>query len=808
MNKDSWIFCLIIFVVSLSSLNAGSMDETFNKSVLPLLNKYCTDCHNPDKKKGKVDLDGKRDFNKLMSDKHLWFSVMDQIEFGEMPPKKKKQPSKEEKAIILSWIKGEFTQNLAQKQKKEGRSKFRRLTHREYQGVFEDLFGFRPSLKKLPDDGRVNGYTKVSSAMQLSSDEIYNYFTTAEEMLSKYAFKRPPNPKHYQPVVRSKAMESGQSKGHNLVLDDGWIVSFNTDLYSGRLERFRATVPGIHKIRMHVYAYQTDKPLPFALYAGHTSAYPQVVRMVDVQEAPPGKPAIIETEVYLNANDSLRLVPLGIGVQVPKNHNAKKCKGPGLAVQWVEDVRPQLPLKVDGWLTADFPEDLKKRLQGPRVYLRKKGPYKYDKVSHDEFIDIMKKTFKRVGASIYRRDLTEIELNNLLENVRVGLKEERNAKEIITESIVQMLSDPEFFCVVESPGKLNDFQLAARLARFIWNSTPDEELLNVARLGKLQSDSELIKQTDRMLKDSRSQRFVTDFLDQWLNLSTINDTTPDKKLYPEYNSALKFFSVQETRMTFQNILDQNLTVREFVDPTEVYMNYSLAKHYGIDGVKQVPLKKMKAPKNSAYGGIWTQPAIMKITADGSSTSPVRRGVWIAERLLGKHISPPPANVEPVQTDTSGAKTLRQQLEMHSDSPSCASCHKKFDPYGFALESFDPIGQYREKYREIIPELAKLPYHKRKKKQVWKDGLPVDASGITPEGHSFQDIKELRKYLSSHPEKLAWGVTWHLVTYATGEESSALDREAIGDIVKASAKKGYGLRSLIHELVKSKLFRFK
>ena len=808
MNKNSWIFCFISFVVSLGTLQAEALDETYNNKVLPLLNKYCTDCHNPDKKKGKVDLDGKRDFTKLLSDKHLWFSVMDQIEFGEMPPKKKKQPSKEEKEIILTWIKGELSSQLAEKQNKEGRSKFRRLTHREYQGVFEDLFGFRPSLKKLPDDGVVNGYTKVSGAMQLSSDEIYNYFTTAEEMLSKYTFKPKPNPKYYQKVVRSKAMESGQSKGHNLVLDDGWIVSFNSDLYSGRLHRFRATVPGIHKIRMHVYAYQTDKPLPFALYAGHTSAYPQIVRMVDVQEAPPGKPTIIETEVFLKANDSLRLVPLGIGVQVPKNHQAKKCKGPGLAVQWVEDVRPELPLKVDSFLTQDFPEDLKKRLQGPRVYLRKKGPYKYDKVSHEEFLEIMRKTFTRVGASIYRRDLSEIEVNNLLENVKVGLKAERNVKEIIIESMVQMLSDPEFFCVVETPGKLNDFQLAARLARFIWNSTPDEELLNLAREGKLQSDSELIKQTDRMLKDPRSQRFVTDFLDQWLNLSTINDTTPDKKLYPEYNRGLKFFSVKETQMTFKNILDNNLSVREFVDPTEVYMNYSLAKHYGIDGVKNVPLQKIKAPKNSPYGGIWTQPAIMKITADGTSTSPVRRGVWIAERLLGKHISPPPANVDPVETDTSGAKHLRQQLEMHSNSPSCASCHKKFDPYGFALESFDPIGQYREKYREIIPELAKLPYHKRKNKKLWKEGLSVDASGITPEGHKFKDIQELRKYLSSHPEKLAWGVTWHLVTYATGEEPSGLDREAIAKIVKASAKNDYGLRSLIHELVKSKLFRFK
>jgi len=301
---------------------------------------------------------------------------------------------------------------------------------------------------------------------------------------------------------------------------------------------------------------------------------------------------------------------------------------------------------------------------------------------------------------------------------------------------------------------------------------------------------------------------VKNFLNQWLDLHAIGDTTPDNKLYPEYGDDLKLSSLRETEGTFRRVLRENRSVRDFAAPDWLLANGRLARHYGLPEVKGAELQQVSIPAGSPYGGLWTQPAVLKVTADGSSTSPVKRGVWIAKRLLGVHISPPPPNIEPITPDTSGAKTVREQLALHSQDGSCASCHKKFDPYGFALESFDVMGQFRKNYRLLDPSLATLPPQKRKRTTLWTDGLPVNASGVTPEGKAFQDLTGLRQLLAAQPEKLAWGVTWHLATYATGAPTGPLDRKAIQSIVDGAAKDRYGLRTLVHGLVQSELFRVK
>jgi hypothetical protein len=211
------------------------------------------------------------------------------------------------------------------------------------------------------------------------------------------------------------------------------------------------------------------------------------------------------------------------------------------------------------------------------------------------------------------------------------------------------------------------------------------------------------------------------------------------------------------------------------------------------------------PAGSPYGGLWTQPSVLKVTANGTFTSPVKRGVWVAERLLGTPIPPPPPDIPAVEPDTRGAKTLREQLAMHREKGSCAACHAKFDPYGFALESFDPTGASRTNYRTVNPAAEAQT---GKYAAAWMDGLPVDCSGETPDGQPFADIRELRRILAGKPEQLARGVTRHLVTYATGAPVTRIDQPAIDAIVEGAAKDGYGLRSLINGVVQSELFRWK
>ena len=820
--KPVFVFCLLAHLAC-----AQDAALTFSTRVQPLLKTYCTECHAGAKPKAGIQLSGPRTADQLAAERDHWFRALDALEAGTMPPKDEKQPTPAERAALVAWLRGDFTNIFLNRQRAEGRSKLRRLSRTEYANTLFDLFGVKPPVGlNLPTDGRVDGYDKVAAALPLSASGAAGYFKMADDILARMlrpipktppkATAKPRSPDLLDDVLGEKkattntapaspfdparttraiAFGSEQSKGHVLELPDGTKVSFNTDTTSGPLRGFNGPRhPGMHRLRLSVYGYQTDKPLPFGIYAGHTGAYPQIIELVAVLEAPPGKAAILETEIYLRTadlndlapiGDNFRLIPFGLGVPVPKNSQASACRAPGLAVQWVEIEDPELPLLGDRWLRADFRTALAGGLQ-----------------NRDVFIKAAEATFKRIAPRLFRRDLSADELAKLnlafAERLDVGV----TADNALRDCVVELMTAPDFLCIVEQPGPLNDFALASRLAYFLWNSTPDDALLDIARAGKLRDPKVLAAQTDRLLKDAKSSRFVDDFTDQWLGLRAIDDTSPDSKLYPEYakNDLLKRSSVQETRAFFRRVLDENLSVREFAAANWTFANASLAKHYGLPGITSLALQKVSLPADSAYGGLWTQPAVLKVTANGTYTSPVKRGVWVAERLLGISIPPPPPDIPSVEPDIRGAKTLREQLALHSSQGSCAACHAKFDPYGFALESFDVTGTYRKTYRVLNPERKAGPW--------WTEGLPVDCSGKTPTGQTFADIRELRKAVAQNPAQLARGVTRHLVTYATGAPATRLDQPAIESIVTAAAKNNHGLRSLVHGVVQSELFRSK
>ena len=789
----------------------------FEKRVQPILKAHCVGCHGGEKPKAKVSLAGARTLEQIASERDLWFRVLAQVENGAMPPEGETALTADERKSIVGWVRGEFTEMLDAKQLKEGRSKFRRLSRNEYANTIEDLFGVRPRVDlHLPDDGRVDGYDKLSAALPLSAEGSLGYFTMADELLKKWVLK--PIPKGYDPgkagrTVRAEAMESGQSPGHTLRLDDGTMVSFNSDTTSGRLNYKGVRVPGIHRIRVSVYGYQTDKPLPFGIFVGNTGSYPQVLELAKVLEAPPGKAAVLETEIYLKSPSGIRLIPFNIGVQVPKNTLAKNCKGPGLAVQWIEDEEPELPLAGDRWLTADFPKAMELELRTPRkVFLSKNTPKNNlaKSVTQDQFLAVMKTTFVRVGAQLFRRDLTTPEIERIVADIAKQIDAGAALDSVFLDKVAELMTAPEFLCVIEDPGPLSDFPLASRLSYFLWNSTPDEALMALARAGKLRDPKVLKEQTERLLNDPKAGRFVSDFADQWLGLRGIDDTTPDDKLYPEYtkDELLKPSSVRETQAFFRAMLEGNLGVKHFVDSPWAFVNAPLAKHYGIPGISGVELRKVDLPESSPYRGLWTQSAVMKVTANGTGTSPVKRGVWVAERLLGTPIPPPPPNVNPIEPDIRGAKTLREQLALHSSGGTCAACHAKFDPYGFALESFDVTGAFRKNYRVPDPDAAALPPQQRKGRALWREGLPVDSSGKTPGGEVFAGIAELRKMLAADPEALAKGLVRHLMIYSTGAPVSVVDQPAVARIAKAAATEGHGVRSLVHAVVQSETFRSK
>ena len=369
------------------------------------------------------------------------------------------------------------------------------------------------------------------------------------------------------------------------------------------------------------------------------------------------------------------------------------------------------------------------------------------------------------------------------------------------------LCSPDFLYQVEPVVKLDDFALAGRLSYFLWNSTPDARLTELAAAGKLRDVKTLRAEIERLLKDKKSDRFVEDFLGQWLKLRAIAANDPDKKLYPEFSPYLQDAMVAETRAYFRELLEKNLDARHLVKSDFVMVNEKLAKHYGIAGVTGAQIRRVPLSADCQRGGFLTQGAILKITANGTTTSPVPRGAFVMDRLFGQPPDPPPPNTAAVEPDVRGATTIRELLDKHRDNASCAACHAKMDPPGFALESFDVIGGFRTRYRsmgegEPAPRGGIDPFIGIK----FTLGPNVDASGVLPDERKFADIREFQTLAAANSELLLKNLAQQLAIYATGRDLAFSDRDPIAALIASTQKQGGGVRTLIHELTQSQLFQ--
>ncbi len=370
-----------------------------------------------------------------------------------------------------------------------------------------------------------------------------------------------------------------------------------------------------------------------------------------------------------------------------------------------------------------------------------------------------------------------------------------------------VLASPGVIFLEEDPGALADSSIATRLALFLWNSKPDTELRQLAQQGSLRRPDVLREQVERMLEDPKSRRFVEAFTDYWLDLRKIDDTSPSTTLYNDYelDEPLKLAAMEETRLFIASLIADDLPARNIVDSNFTFLNERLAEHYGIEGVQGAVMRKVVLPEGSHRGGLMTQASILKVTSNGTTTSPVLRGNWINERILGTRISPPPS-VPSVEPDIRGSVTIREQLEKHRADANCAACHAKIDPPGFALESFDVMGGHRQRYRAISENVPPA-------KGVGLNGqvfafhyaLPVDTAGRLADGRDFRDVRDFKQLLLGDEQTIARNLVTQLTIYATGAPISFSDRQAIEQILKQSSSRAWGVRSMIHSIVQSPLF---
>ncbi len=547
------------------------------------------------------------------------------------------------------------------------------------------------------------------------------------------------------------------------------------------------------------------------------------------------EPTVSEVEVLLAANeviqtDSMRLFRTRVNgsEEAYINPLAQDDGMPGVAFQWIEVEGPlasetagagyrqlfgDLPLRR---LKDGEPGEVKVQVPPPSTSRAGfgRGPRMQDvavEVVTEHPREDAERLLRAFMTRAYRRPVEEAHVKRFTELFDQQMTLGHGFTRSLMTAYTAVLSSPGFIYVQEEPGRLSDDALATRLALFLWNSPPDGELRALAGAKRLHDPQVLKAQTERLLSDSKSRRFIDAFTDYWLDLRKIDDTSPSTTLYNDYelDDPLKLAAVEETRLFVHELFQQDLPARNIIDSNFTFLNERLADHYGVPGVKGAKMRKVTLPKDSVRGGLMTQASVLKVTGNGTTTSPVVRGVWIMERILGFQAVPPPG-VPAVEPDVRGAVTIRQQLEKHRADASCAACHRKIDPPGFALENFDVMGGWRDRYRAVSDDVKPEPgVGLSGQRYMFHYGLPVDAGGSLPDGPAFQNVREFKQLMLEHEEKtVARNLVGQLVTFATGAPVGFVDRKQVNEILDRSRASGYGVRSIVHGIVQSDLFKNK
>jgi hypothetical protein len=632
--------------------------------------------------------------------------------------------------------------------------------------------------------------------------------------------------------------------------------------YRWTMTAIQPVISGFHKLRVSGYSFDWDgeKVVPTDRHGALGWGVFARGEHYGTVDLPPNKPAEREIKAWLTrgggmmhgTDDHLRLIAASCENFRDYAHGKNKdvlgpmSFAPGVAVEWVEIEGPlydswppashqtlfgELPVK--NWTEDSGVPKPKQQVwprgnphSSPRDIYGERGqhrPVVY--VESNSPRDDAEELLRRFLPRAIRRPATEPEIAEYVTLVTSKLAEGAAFQDAMLSAYRMILTSPEFLLIQESGADfepvmqerqaaslshvLTDHALAARLSYFLWSSLPDEELRRIADAGKLHQSDVLQAQTERLLNDTRASRFVESFTGQWLGLRELDATQPDRKLYPEYMPWLSAAMRMESHAFFSELIKDDLSVTNFVQSDFAMLNEPLGRLYGIDHVGGWDIRRVDLPVDSVRGGILTQAAVLKTTANGTTTSPVKRGAFVMEKLLGIVPIPPPPDIGSIEPDVRGATTVREQLEKHRHNASCAACHAKMDPYGFALESFDVVGEHRGKYRVVG---GKGHHDERKKVNghpiEYHFELPVDCTGTLPDGRAFEDVNELRKCLAADPRRLAQAFTQHLMTYATGAEFSFADRAEVEAILNKTVSTSYGLRSLIHAVVQSKAFKTK
>lgn len=780
------------------------------------LEQNCIGCHDSGTTEGdlnlealKLDLDQPENF-------HHWERVFDRVRDGEMPPDE--ELDRDEKQAFISSLGATLHSADASHTRTLGRVPARRLTRAQYERNVCDLLQVDVPLQvHLPEESLSDGFDTVSRSQQISDHSLAAYLNAADIALDA-AFERlltesPPTRvrldwKRLQRRDRNYDREPEGRPDHEDVV--AWATR---QPFYGRMRATTVDDDGRYRIKVRVQAVNAPKggSVWCVLQSGVCNNKASTLYWIGSFEAT-SRPNEYQFDAWIQAGHKLRIVPgdsalKKAGTRKEKGHVdgpsgfVEKTGAAGVAIQWIEMER------LDDRVSKESREALIGKLRLKEVSGNSNGKSakgksngkkkRFEIIANNEQRDL-ENLLLDFARRAFRRPVEPEEVQPYVDFASERLKDSESFLLALRAGYRAILCSSRFLYFEETPGKLDDHALASRLSHFLWGVGPDRELRKLADAGSLGDTSVLAEQVDRLLKDDRSTTFIHEFSDQWLKLVEINDTTPDEKLYPEYDDVLHQSMLDETHAFVREMVDNDLSVTNVVDSDFTFLNSRLARHYNIKWKGGTGMERVRLKPAYRRGGIITHASVLKVTANGTTTSPILRGVWMLERVIGLHVPPPPPNVPAVEPDIRGATSIRDQLKKHRSLESCATCHIKIDPPGFALESYDVIGGWREKYRAVSA--------KNKNKRV--DGLPVDPSYEFPSGKRFKDVDGLKKLLLKKPEQLARNFVSQLLTYATGSAPTFADRSWIDKIVKSTQHNDYGVRSIIRNVVLSPQFRYK
>lgn len=739
----------------------AELATAWHGDILPLLEHYCYDCHGDGRSKGKLDLEEFPNLATMRANPKIWEHILSRVDYHLMPPPKEEQPTREERNKLITWI-NDAIFPIDPLNPDPGHIVIRRLNRNEYQNTIRDLLGVDINYSNiLPPDDSGYGFDNIGSVLSISPAHIETYLLAAEKALDKALVIGPMQAPTTTFDPRKLQGDGNRSQDGIFLWKRGTVKINHTTRH-----------PGDYTLRISASAHQ----------AGNDPAF------MDVRLN--GKP-VLRFKVQNQFGDQKTFTTT---LKLPHGHSR-------LSISFPND-----------YYNAKHPDPKKRdrnlmihsiRLQGPtnqhyekpdthkRIFIpRKKGS-----TDHDYTREVL----SRFAHRAFRRPVSSGEITRYLTLAKNISKTENSLDLGIKGALQAMLVSPSFLFIgtdtpntTTRPSLISEHTLASRLSYFLWSSTPDDTLLDLADRSQLRD--QLDQQVLRMLKDNRASEMIRHFTGQWLQLRDLAVITPDLKRFPVFTDDLRSDMRTETEMLANHILRGNRSLLEFLDADYSFLNDRLARHYGIKGINGHQFRRIKLPTiqenktASTRRGILTHASILTLTSQPTRTSPVLRGKFVLENILDITPPPPPPNLPQLEDPTNHSKrmTLREQLALHRKKTSCAGCHNLMDPVGLALGHFDAIGRFRE----------------------FDNGHAIDASGQLVTGEQINNAESLRHIISTgKKDEFIRCLTRKMLTYALGRGVTRYDRLTVKDIMRNIEKNNYNSHSLILGIIHSTPFQY-